>query len=151
MLFFASYCNKIDKKGRVSVPAAFRTLLLSQEFTGMIAYASLKSQCIEACGLQRHQAMNARLQAMDPFSPERDALETMLFGESVQIAFDGEGRVMLPSHLLAHAGIQEEAMFVGKGDVFEIWEPGAYARHAEAARNAVKGGLLSRAGKGGAA
>jgi MraZ protein len=138
MLFFSSYRNKIDKKGRVSVPASFRNLLLKQEFNGMIAYASLRNPCIEACGIERFHKMNAHWQSLDPLSHERDAFETTMFGQSEPLNFDGEGRVMLPAHLAEFAGIGEEAVFVGKGETFEIWEPKAYETHAKAARDAVR-------------
>lgn len=138
MLFFSSYHNRIDKKGRISVPASFRNVLAKQDFNGMIAYASLRNPCIEACGTDRFLKMSAHIESMDPFSEERDAFATTLFGESVQMGFDGEGRVMIPAHLLQAAGIAEEAVFVGKGEVFEIWEPGAYADYAKAARSVVR-------------
>lgn len=140
MLFFSSYRNKIDKKGRISVPASFRNVLArqEQEFNGMIAYASLRNPCIEACGMARFQKMSAQIESMDPFSGEQDAFATTLFGESVPLNFDGEGRVMLPEHLLLSAGIGEEAVFVGKGEIFEIWAPDAYAEYAKAARDTVR-------------
>ncbi len=138
MLFFSSYHNRIDKKGRISVPASFRGVLAKQEFGGLIAYASLKHPCIEACGLARFNKMNERIEQMDPFSNERDALANQLFGQSVQLAYDSEGRVGLPDTLLEAAGIKEDALFVGKGEVFEIWDPKAYARYAEDAKKLVK-------------
>lgn len=143
MLFFSSYRNKIDKKGRISVPAPFRGLLVRQEAGvpvpgQVIVYASLRNACIEACGIERFQKMSAAIESMDPFSEEREALATTLFGDSVPLSFDGEGRVMIPAHLLAQAGIAEEAVFVGKGETFEIWEPEAYAAHSTAARETVR-------------
>ena len=69
---------------------------------------------------------------------ERDAFVTTLFGESVQLSFDPEGRVTLPEHLIAAAGIKEAATFVGKGEVFEIWEPAAFANYAKRARELVR-------------
>jgi MraZ protein len=138
MLFFSRYHNKIDKKGRISVPASFRGVLAKQDFNGLIAYASLKNPCIEACGLQRFQKMNDMIERMDPFSEERDALANTLFGESMQLAFDSEGRVSLPEHLMKLANIGEDALFIGKGETFEIWEPKAYAAYAKQSRSVVK-------------
>src|SRR5947209_4287704 len=129
MLFLSTYHNRIDKKGRVSVPAQFRTVLAAQEFPGLIAYASPLHSCIEACGMARITKLNQRIEKLDPFSEERDALAAMLFGGSVQLAFDTEGRVMLPENLISAAGISEQATFVGKGEIFEIWEPKAFEAH----------------------
>ncbi len=133
-LFLSTFQNKIDKKGRVSVPAPFRSVLARQEFGGIIAYGSFINPCIEACGMDRIEKMSRRIEELDPFSEERDAFATAILGGSVQLAFDGEGRVMLPEMLLEQATLTENALFIGKGETFEIWEPKAFAEHAAKAR-----------------
>lgn len=133
-LFLSTFQNKIDKKGRVSVPAPFRQVLGRQEFGGIIAYGSFINACIEACGMDRIEKMSRRIEELDPFSEERDAFATAILGGSVQLAFDGEGRVMLPELLLVQANLSENALFIGKGETFEIWEPKAFAEHSAKAR-----------------
>ena len=88
--------------------------------------------------MQRFEKMNSQIEAMDPFSEEREAFADTLFGQSVQLNIDGDGRVMLPEHLLKAAGITESALFVGKGETFEIWNPDSYANHSADARAVVK-------------
>lgn len=84
--------------------------------------------------MSRIEKLSERIDALDPFSEEHDAFAAAILGGSVQLSFDGEGRVMLPESLLADAGISEDVVFVGKGKTFEIWKPEDYAKHAEAAR-----------------
>jgi len=134
MLFLSTYVNKIDKKGRVSVPATFRAALARQEFQGIIAYISLLNPCIEGCGMERIEKLKNQLEQLDPYSEERDAFAATIFGGSVQLPFDGEGRVMLPEWLIEKVKIGEQAMFVGKGDTFEIWSPAAFDSYAAKAR-----------------
>ena len=135
MLFLSTFQNRIDKKGRVSVPAQFRAALASQVktegFEGIIAYPSPLNPCIEACGMNRIIKMNERLEQLDPYSQERDALLAVLFGGSSQLSFDGEGRVMLPEQLIATANLSEQAIFVGKGEVFEIWQPEDFTEYSK--------------------
>lgn len=142
MLFLSTFHNRIDKKGRVSVPAQFRAALaaktLANDFQGIVAYQSPINACIEACGMSRIIKLNERIESFDPYSQERDAFVTTLFGESVQLSFDGEGRVMLPEQLIEAAGLKEQATFVGKGEIFEIWEPEAFADYAKKARKMVQ-------------
>ena len=57
-----------------------------------------------------------------------------IFGDSVQLPFDGEGRVILPTHLITHANITEHAAFVGRGATFQIWQPDALHIFQAAAR-----------------
>ena len=138
MLFLSTYHNRIDKKGRLSIPAQFRAVLASQEFLGIVAYQSPVHPCVEACGMNRIMKLNQRVEKFDPYSEERDAFATMLFGESVQLAFDTEGRVMLPESLLKAAKLDEQVTIVGKGETFEIWEPKAFEAHAKRARELMR-------------
>jgi len=134
MLFLSTYHNRLDKKGRISVPAPFRSVLMAQQFAGIVAYASPQYACIEACGMARILKINERIEQMDPYSEARDAFATVIFGESVQLSFDTEGRVMLPEKLVDFAGLKEDVTIVGKGEIFEIWEPKRFEKHAQHAR-----------------
>lgn len=137
-LFLSTFTNKIDKKGRVSIPAPFRNALIGQEFHGIVAYSSFVNPCIEACGYDRIAKMSASIETLDPYSEERDAFATTILGGSSQINFDGEGRVLLPEALIEDASIVDHALFVGKGETFEIWEPKAFESYAEAARKLAR-------------
>lgn len=142
-LFLSTFEKQIDKKGRVSVPPAFRAVLSAQNYNGMIAYASFVHGCIEACGMERLEKLYAQMDSLDPFSEERDAFATTILGGSVQLPFDNEGRTVLPENLLKAAGIDGQALFVGKGATFEIWAPAAFAKHQEAARKLALSKRLS--------
>lgn len=150
-LFLSTFEKQIDKKGRVSVPPSFRAVLAAQNFNGMIAYASFVHPCIEACGMERLEKLHAQIEALDPFSEERDAFATAILGGSVQLAFDGEGRVVIPEALLKKAEISATGIFVGKGATFEIWSPSQFAKHEAATRElALKRRLSLKSETGGA-
>lgn len=146
-LFLSSFEKKIDKKGRVSVPSTFRAALSGAHFNGIVVYGSFVNPCIEACGMDRIEQMHERIESLDPFSEERDAFATAIMGGSVQLSFDGEGRVILPEHFLGDAHIAGECIFVGKGATFEIWEPKAYREYEQKARKlALEKRMSLRAG-----
>lgn len=149
-LFLSTYQNRIDKKGRISVPAPFRAVLAKEDFPGIIAYSSFVNPSIEACGMARVQRLSESIDALDPFSAERDAFATSILGGSVQLAFDSEGRVMLPEELLETAEISDAAAFVGKGETFEIWNPKHLADYAAKARDLAKTKRATLQLKGGA-
>jgi MraZ protein len=138
MLFLSTYHNRIDKKGRVSIPAQFRTVLAREESPVVIAYPSPLHDCIEACGMQRIMKFNQRVERFEPYSPERDAFSAMLFGDSVQLAMDAEGRVSLPQQLIEFAGLSEQVTIVGKGETFELWSPKAFEKYIERVRAVVR-------------
>ena len=145
-LFLSTYINRVDKKGRVSVPARYRAALAGQPFNGVIVFPSYAYPAIEACGVEFLEGLQQRLGGFDPFSEVRDDLAASIMSDSHELAFDGEGRIVLPQALMAHADITAQAAFVGQGDRFQIWEPGAAERHKSAARQraARHRGLLDR-------
>lgn len=129
-LFLSTYVNKVDRKGRVSVPATFRAALANQNFNGIVAFPSPspKYSALEGYGIDRIEEIVARIDALPMFSEERENFETML-ADSQQLAFDPEGRIILPAELAAHAGITDSVSFVGLGRNFQMWAPAAYAAH----------------------
>lgn len=133
-LFLSTYVNKVDKKGRVSVPAPFRAILSGQHFSGIVAYGSFINPCVEACGFDRIEKLHDQIESLDPFSEERDVFATTILGGSQQLGFDSEGRILLPEALMEIASIGDQAVFVGKGETFEIWQPKAYETYAAEAR-----------------
>ncbi len=128
MLFLSTYINKIDKKGRVSIPSSFRSLL-NETFPGVIMYESIGNACIEACSLERIKKLSDGIDSLDPYSDERDAFSSVILGGSVKLSFDSEGRVLIPEELIKFAGLSDKACFVGKGQTFEIWNSSRYEEH----------------------
>jgi MraZ protein len=139
-LFVSTFTNKVDRKGRVSVPASFRAALSNQMPQGIVVYPSFTFAAIEGCGNDfLEQLADSTTAAFDLFSPEQDDLNTLIFSSSHQLTWDPEGRVILPEEILAHANITEQAAFVGKGRTFQIWEPEALKKHtAETRARAVE-------------
>jgi MraZ protein len=129
MLFLSTYINKIDKKGRISVPSSFRALLMKNNFSGVVIYESVRSKCIEGCSLDRLEHLSRSIDSLDPYSDERDAFATIILGGSIKLSFDSEGRVVLPESLIKFANLAGEGCFVGKGQTFEIWNPKEYEKY----------------------
>lgn len=137
-LFLSTFINKVDKKGRVSVPAPFRSALSSQEFQGIALFRSYNSPALEGSGLDRMARLSQSVDTLDLFSQEQDDLAAVLFADTHQLPFDGEGRIMIPQELLDHAGIVDHICFVGRGATFQIWNPDTFAQHQERARERLK-------------
>ncbi len=141
-LFSSSYANKVDKKGRISVPAPFRAALPRQRFDGIVVFPSFKTSAIEGGGIDRLERMQAQLETLPEFSAERESL-AMLFADVEQLTFDPEGRITLSERLREAAGIADTAVFVGLGSSFQIWEPAAFAEARQKARDFARTNGLS--------
>jgi len=137
-LFLSTFINKLDKKGRVSVPASFRLALSGQAFQGIVAFRSYKLPAIEGMGIDRMQRLSDSVDQLDLFSEAQDDLTTTIFADSQLLAFDGDGRVMLPQLLLDYSKINEAVAFVGRGATFQIWNPDAFENHQNEARKRVQ-------------
>ena len=96
-MFLSSYENKLDKKGRVSVPASYRSYLSNLGYNGFICYPSFNNQSIEACSQDRIEKVSASIDALSPFEEKRDFFATSILSESVNLQFDSEGRISLSS------------------------------------------------------
>ena len=75
---------------------------------------------------------------MPAFSPARDALATALLGTSEVLRMDAEGRISLDDRLKAMLGLGDEAVFVGQGHKFQIWEPSRFQAHLDESRLRVR-------------
>jgi MraZ protein len=155
-LFTGTHTNKVDKKGRVSVPAPFRATLAAQGFEGAFLFPSFTgSKCIEGCGASFMQKLANKIEEnADPFSEVEDDYTSLVFAESQQIAFDPEGRIIIPRAFMEFAGITERATFVGNAQRFQIWEPEAreaYMAEKRAARGKAPPRLTATPSDGGTA
>jgi MraZ protein len=127
-LFLSTFVNKVDRKGRVSVPATFRAAVADQSFPGIVVFPSFKYEALDASGIKRMEEMSDRLNTLEEFSEEHENLG-VLFAASQALPFDTEGRIVLPETLAAYAHITDSAAFVGLGKSFQIWEPARFADH----------------------
>jgi MraZ protein len=137
-IFIGTFENKVDAKGRVSVPAQFRQALAGLPYSGIAAFRSHRADAIEGCGMDFMEQMIARVSEIDLFSETHDDLATTIFSDSQQLPFDSTGRIMLPEAFRAHAGITDRAAFVGMGQLFQIWEPAKLEAHKAAARERAR-------------
>ena len=136
-VFLSSFVNKVDKKGRVSVPASFRAAL-GDDSTGIVVFRSLHHDALDGCSIPHLELLSQSLDKQDLPPDVFELIETTIFGGSVQLPFDGEGRISLPHHLAEAVGIVDDVAFVGRRKTFQLWDPKKLAAHEAAARSAAR-------------
>ncbi|MBW4021931.1 MAG: division/cell wall cluster transcriptional repressor MraZ [Proteobacteria bacterium] len=145
--FLGSHLNRLDAKGRVSVPAMFRSSLRAlapnpEGSVTMILRPSHTRPCIEAWPQMMFDRLAQSLNRYDLFSPEYEDMSTAIYGNAYPTEADKEGRIVLNEMMVAHAGLTDNVVFMGTGPIFQIWEPAAAKLRAEEARqNASARGL----------
>ncbi len=133
-LFLDTITNKIDIKGRVSIPADYR-LIFEEKQTELILYRSFKYPCIEGCTSDLLENLANKIDAVfDDFSLEQDNLTSLIYADSKIFVPDSTGRISLTPKLITHAQLSDVAAFVGKGKTFQIWQPTLLEQHLEGVR-----------------
>jgi MraZ protein len=143
-VFHGTQLARLDAKGRISVPAAFRDVLRQHApDMAMVLMPNPRHPCLDAYPAPLHAALARRLEGLDPTGPDFEDLATMLYGDALHVAPDREGRILLPeSHArYAQLGAGAEAAFVAVATRFQIWSAAAVEERKLNAR--ARGGQLA--------
>jgi MraZ protein len=136
--FVSHFTNRLDAKGRVSIPAPFRAVMTRDGYEGLYVHPSLDAEALDCGGFALVREIDAVLGRFAAYSSEHDVYSTALLGDGEILKVDPEGRIMLPERFKAYARVTGEVTFVGQGYKFQIWEPGGFRAHLEEARNQVR-------------
>jgi MraZ protein len=149
-LFIGTHQNKLDAKGRVSVPASFRSVLKKNSHVGegaavasLVLRPSHQYSCIEGWSEIGFEALSAPLENYNQFSTEHDDFALALFGDACAMETDREGRIMVPADYASYAGLSDSVVFIGANKYFQIWEPAAGARRIAEAKARVRAAQLT--------
>ena len=148
-LFLSTVTNKVDRKGRVSVPSLFRNAIADPTFHGIVAFPSFRQPALQCGSMAWMEELNSGVDGYAMFSDDRNALTAAVFAKSKPLPFDGDGRIVLPESLREHAHIEDQAVFVGLGKLFEIWAPKEYEAFDTAATKLLMEKQLTLAPGGG--
>lgn len=137
--FLSSAINRIDAKGRVSIPAHFRSILQMQGQGELYALRALEVPAMDVGGPELLEKYEARIALEDPFLRTAEDMSFYVHGDGAFLKIDQDGRITMTDFIRGHTGITTEAAFVGRGSFFQIWEPGRLETH----RAEVRSRLLS--------
>ena len=124
-MFLGQYSHSLDDKGRLTVPAKFRELLIGGAFITQGFEENLMVLTPPA-----FQKISQRVNAMSITDPTARILRRLIFAAADRVDIDSAGRIRIPQFLLEFAGLQNEIMIVGVGDYFELWSPDSWNRQA---------------------
>ena len=122
--FLSSAVNRIDAKGRVSVPAHFRTVVQRRGYSELYAIRQLDVPALDVGGLDLLDRYEERMKLEDPFLQTADDMSFFVHGDGAFLKLDQDGRITVTDFIREHTGISSEVAFVGRGNFFQMWEPG---------------------------
>jgi len=146
--FRGKFINGLDKKGRCSVPALFRTRLAGE---GLVLRRSTRHPCIEAWPASAFEAEVSSKSPLDEPSEDDEYKAYALYADTVDVAPDPDGRMILPADLIQFARLTDSVAFLGRMDCIELWEPAAAEAQIEKARQALAERARARAAAAGGA
>jgi MraZ protein len=117
-MFLNQYQHCFDDKGRLTIPSKFRELPVEGAFVVQGLDRNLMVLPPEA-----FEIIYNRLMAMSMTDPSARLLRHIILGNALRVALDSAGRILISPNLREYAGLQNEVVFVGQGDYFEIWSP----------------------------
>ncbi len=136
--FVSQYTNKLDAKGRVSIPAPYRGLLAKDGFEGLYMHPTLDFPALDCGGHALLAEIDGLLDKLPHYSEERDFFSTALLGASQIVRMDAEGRFVLTDMIRDTAGITDTVTFVGQGHKFQLWEPSRFQAHYSESRERLR-------------
>ena len=146
-IFTGTYENKVDGKGRVSLPADFRDLLSTvDDSRTFYVFPSPKHNALEACDKTFVENLVSNIEKQtDTFSDDEDVMSELL-ASMRRVSYDSTGRFILPDEFSHTAQIGDSARFVGIGRRFMIWNPNKHQSYSDAniAERAKKGITIKR-------
>ncbi|MBB4063539.1 division/cell wall cluster transcriptional repressor MraZ [Gellertiella hungarica] len=132
--FLSHATNRVDAKGRVSVPAPFRSVLQERQIQELYGFQDFVFPAISIGGPELMERFERQLGQLDAFSPEAHQMSLLVHGGGVFMKLDPEGRLMVTDFIRAFTGITTEVTFVGRADYFQLWQPRAFQDAQQAAR-----------------
>ena len=133
--FLSSAVNRIDAKGRVSVPAHFRAVLQKRGYQDLYALRALDVTALDVGGMDLLDRYEKRIALEDPFLQTADDMSFFCHGDGVFLKLDQDGRITVNDFIREHTGITTDVTFVGRGHFFQIWEPGQFDAYRAQARS----------------
>jgi MraZ protein len=132
--FLSSSLNRIDSKGRVSVPAHFRTVVQKRGFAELYALRALEIPAMDVGGPDLLDRYEERIALEDPFLQTADDMSFFVHGDGAFLKIDQDGRITMTDFIREHTGITTDVAFVGRGLFFQMWEPEKLKAHGAAVR-----------------
>jgi MraZ protein len=121
--------NRIDAKGRVSVPAQFRSIIQKAGHSELYALRSLHLPALDVGGPELLTRFDKRLEHEDPFAETADDMSFYLHADGGFLKLDGDGRITVTDFIREHTGVSVDVTFAGANTHFQMWHPDQFEAH----------------------
>ena len=111
----------LDVKGRMVMPTRYRERL-QERCGGKLVVTVDKDQCLLIYPLPDWEEIERKLMRLPTLNPEARRLQRLMVGHATDLELDGHGRVLLPPKLREFGLLTRDAVLIGQGLRFELWD-----------------------------
>ena len=116
----------IDSKGRLAVPSRFRERLLELAGGCLVQTLNPLDRCLWLYPLNEWELIEAKLAALSDFDRQSRRAKQMMRGYATDSQLDGQGRILIPQELRSYAALDKQAVILGQGNKFEVWDQASW-------------------------
>jgi MraZ protein len=120
-MFRGQFVHTIDQKGRVSFPARFREALQSGSNARCILTPAPFDPCLHLHPLPAWERFEQRIAELPALDQNIVRLRRLYVSAAIECELDRAGRLLVPPHLRAHAGLQRDVLWAGMVTSVELW------------------------------
>jgi len=112
----------IDSKGRMVMPTRYRDRLLADQNRFVVITIDTEERCLLLYPLLTWEVIESKLSDLPSFNTQARRVQRLLIGHATEMELDSNGRILIPPLLREYAGLKKQAVLVGQGQKFELWD-----------------------------
>ena len=125
--FIGDYVCRVDEKGRLLFPSAFRKQNPSAEADRFVLKKDIFEGCLVLFPMAEWDRQNELIRKKtNPYNKEHNQFLREFYRGTVEITLDSNGRLLIPRRLLDMAGVDKELVLTGQDTRIEIWAKEKY-------------------------
>jgi len=110
----------LDAKGRLAIPTRYRERLTTRADGHLVATVD-RDYCLLIYPLPDWEEIERKLVRLPALNKQARRLQRLMVGYATELELDSHGRILLPKELREFAGLERQAMLIGQGNKFELW------------------------------
>lgn len=112
----------VDSKGRMAMPARYRTRLQDEASSQLVVTIDAEEKCLLLYPLPAWETIETKIGELSSFNQITRRIQRLLIGHATEVEMDSQGRILLPPLLREYASVEKQAMLLGQGKKFELWD-----------------------------
>ncbi len=128
--FIGDFTCKVDSKGRVILPAAFKKQMPTAAMDKFVVKKDIFEQCLVLFPMDEWDRQNSIIRSrINPYNKEHSRFLRGFYKGTAEVVLDASNRILIPRRLLELVGIDSEVVLAGQDGKIEIWSRDLYDDH----------------------